>query len=109
VAAPIFHERYPDRWNRFEAWTAQHLASLSPGHVRLRMSARALWGVGEVCSPFALMGGRERGGRERWPSTVHFVDDYEPAKPLLDTVLGRTWPRQRSRARTPADGDIAVQ
>ncbi len=107
VAVPYFHERYPDRWNRFEAWTAQHIGIPITVARPAEDVGRALWGVDEgllsVCAQWD--GANEADLRVEVAEHFHFVDDYEPAKRILDTVLGA---HPRHAAATQLMADIAV-
>ena len=107
AAVPYFHERYPDRWNRFEAWTAKHIGIPVTAARAAEDVGRALGGVDQgllsVCAQWDE--GNEAALRVRMAEHFHFVDDYEPAKRILHTVLGA---HPRNAAATRLMADIAV-
>lgn len=106
-AVSYFVERYPDRATAFESWSRAHLGVAITVKRAADDADRAIWGmvVGllDVCGRWEAQ--RELELRVDVAEQFHFVDDFAPARQILESVLAS---RPDDVRATILVGDIAV-
>lgn len=107
TAVPYFVERYPERAFAFEDWSRAQLGVAITIQRAADDADRAIWGmvVGllDVCGRWQA--DHELELRVDMAEQFHFVDDFAPAKQILDSVLATNPDDVRA---TILLGDIAV-